>query len=150
MIRALPVALLLLAAACQKQPGETAATNEAASQAAEVTAPAEVPALNGNWRVVTVDGNPAVGRLGMTASFGEGSATLATGCLKRAWTYTQDRNSVTFNSSPSGSANCGSSPSAEEEAAYAALERANIAVFAKEGNSATLSGTGGVLTLERR
>ena len=150
MIRALPVALLLLAAACQKQPDEASTTNETANQAAEVTAPAKIPALEGSWKVVTVDGNPAVGRLEMAASFSDGSATLATGCLKRAWTYTQDRNSVTFNSSPSGSANCGSSPSAEEEAAYAALERANIAVFAKEGNSTTLSGTGGVLTLERR
>ena len=150
MIRLLPVTLLLLVAACQKQPEESPMANEPANKTAEATAPAAVPSLEGSWRVLNVDGNPAVGALGMTASFGGGAATLATGCLKRAFTYTQDRNKVGFAVSPSGSANCGSAPGADEEAAYAALESANIAVFAKDGKQATLSGTGGVLALERR
>ena len=149
MPRLLPLALLLLASACQ-QPQERPIENETAAQAAEAPVPAAVPSLEGNWKVANVDGNPAVGDLGMTASFGSGSATLATGCLKRAFTYTQDRNKVSFAPSPSGSANCGRTPAGDEEAAYAALESSNIAIFSKEGQQATLSGTGGVLALERR
>ena len=151
MIRMLPVALLSLSlAACQKPAEEQPPANDAANQSAEAAAPAAIPALEGNWRVANVDGNPAVGALGMTASFAGGAATIATGCLKRAFRYTQDRNRVSFNASPSGSANCGRTPSGDEENAYAALESANIAVFDKDGKAATLSGTGGVLALERR
>jgi hypothetical protein len=150
MYRSLPFALLLLACACQKPQEERPIENATANQAAEAAVPAEVPVLDGDWKVATVDGNPSVGNLGMTASFAGGSATLATGCLKRAFTYTQDRNKVSFTTSPSGSANCGRAPGADEEAAYAALESSNIAIFAKDGKQATLSGTGGVLAIERR
>jgi len=150
MFRMLPLALLLLASACQKPQEQQPSENAAANQAAEAATPAEVPVLEGEWKVSTVDGNPAVGGLGMTASFAGGAATLATGCLKRAFTYTQDRNKVSFTTSPSGSANCGRAPGADEEAAYAALESSNIAIFAKDGKQASLSGTGGVLAIERR
>ena len=150
MFRMLPLALLLLASACQKPQEERPIENEAVNQAAAAATPAEVPALEGDWRVTTVDGNPAVATLGMTASFGGGAATLSTGCLKRAFTYTQERNKVSFATSPSGSANCGRAPGADEEAAYAALQSSNIAIFDKDGMQATLSGTGGVLAIERR
>ena len=150
MSRSLSALALLFLAACNSQQATPPEANEAASQAPQPSAPAAIPNLAGNWRVLNVDGNAAVGSLGMTASFGSGSATLATGCLKRAFTYTQDRNKVSFATSPSGSANCGRAPGADEEAAYAALEGANIAIFAGEGKQATLSGTGGVLALERR
>jgi hypothetical protein len=147
MIRMLPAALLLLAA-CQQR-DEPHASNDTATQAAEASPPSEVPALEGDWRVTKIEGSDATGA-GMTATFRDAQASLATGCLRRAWTYTQKRNVVRFKTNPSGSANCGRTPNANEESAYAALEGATIAIFAKEGNEASLSGGGGNLTLERR
>ena len=87
----------------------------------------------------------------MTASIGGGEASLATGCFRRAWTYSQKGNMVDFTTSPSGSSNCGGqTPGAQEETAYAALNDVNIAIFSQQGKRADLSGTGGTLTLERR
>jgi len=147
--RFLPIAALLLVAGCGRQDNEPAPqANEAV--AAEPEAKAEVPSLEGEWRVKGIGGVPNAAAIGMTASFDKGRATLATGCLRRAWTYTQKRNVVAFTASPSGSSNCGSAPSAGEETAYAALSESNIAIFAKDGAEASLSGTGGTLSLERR
>jgi hypothetical protein len=147
MFRTLTVALLLLAA-CQQQDRATPSPVEKAES--NVVAPASVPSLEGSWRVSAVTGDAAVAKLGMTAAFAGGTVKLATGCLQRGWTYTQERNSVAFSASPGASSNCGRAPSASEESAYAALESANIAVFGKDGAQADLSGTGGTLTLERR
>lgn len=141
----LPIALLLGAAACGQE-----ATPPAVNTADEPAAakPAEVPLLDGSWRVTGVGGVPDAGSRGMTASFGGGTVTLATGCLRRAWTYTQTKNVVAFTSSPSGSANCGGqAPGVADETAYAALGAANMAVFMKDGKQASLSGTGGTVTL---
>ena len=151
MARLLPLALLLLlAAACNKEDSRAARhSNEAAAAPAAPAAAAEVPSLEGDWRVTMIEGRDAAG-LGMTAAIGGGKASIATGCLRRAWTYTQNRNVVAFTASPGGSSNCGRSPSGDEEAAYAALNAANIAIFGKDGKEASLSGTGGTLTLQRR
>ena len=87
----------------------------------------------------------------MTASFAGGKASIASGCLRRAWTYTQKRNVVSFTADPGGSSNCkAAAPAREQETAYAAFSGATIAIFGKEGKEANLSGTGGNLTLERR
>lgn len=86
----------------------------------------------------------------MTATFQGGRVSLSSGCLRRAWTYTQKKNVVSFATDPSGSANCGGPPSGDQETAYAALEKASIVIFGKEGKEAGLSGTGGNLTLARR
>lgn len=146
-MRALPILALLLAA-CNGETGvEPPANNVVAEEAKPAT---EVPELAGEWRVTKIEGSDATG-LGMTASFAGGQASLATGCIRRAWTYSQDRNIVSFKSNPAGSSNCGGgTPSGDAETAYAAIERANIAIFAKQGKEASLSGTGGNLTLERR
>jgi hypothetical protein len=143
----IPFAFLLGTAACgQEAASPTANTAEAPTPAK----PAEVPLLEGSWRVTGVGGVPDAGTRGMTATFGGGTVTLATGCLRRAWTYTQSRNVVSFTASPSGSANCGGqAPGVAEETAYAALGAANMAVFMKDGQQASLSGTGGTVTLER-
>ena len=144
MFRALPVVALLLLTGCQREEASPPAPN---ATAAEETAPAaEVPSLEGEWRVAKVDGRD-VGT-GAIAALGGGKASIATGCLRRAWTYTQDRNMVDFAGAP-GSANCGRTPSASEEAAYFALEHANMVIFSNDGRQADLSGTGGNLTLER-
>jgi hypothetical protein len=87
----------------------------------------------------------------MTAAITKDSITLSTGCIRRAWTYTQKRNIVAFTSSPGGSSNCGGrSPGADAETAYAALNDATMAIVSKDGKEAGLSGIGGTLTLERR
>ena len=148
MIRIFAIASLLIVAGCSQQDrAPTPQSNEAAATPAPA---ADVPSLEGDWKIAGLGGVPEAASIGMTASFKNGSAVIARGCLKRAWTYTQKRNVVSFTSSPAGSSNCGSAPGAAEETAYAALGEANIAVFSKEGKEASLSGTGGTLTLERR
>lgn len=148
MFRIAPVAALLLLSACSGEtPVEQPANNVAADEARSA---AEVPELAGEWRVAKIEGRDAAG-LAMTASFSGGQASLATGCIRRAWTYTQSRNVVSFKSNPGASANCGGgTPGGDAETAYAALEGANIAIFSKDGKDASLSGGGGNLTLERR
>ena len=146
-MRALPIFALFIAG-CASETRVEQPANDTAVEAAKPTA--DVPELAGEWRVTKIEGGDAAG-LGMTASFTGGQASLTTGCIRRAWTYTQNRNIVSFKSNPAGSANCGGgTPSGDAETAYAALERANIAIFAKQGKEASLSGTGGNLTLERR
>ena len=149
MIRIVPIAALLALAACGQQ--EASAPPQANDAAEPASAPAEVPSLEGSWSVSRIGGVQDATPLGMTAAITKDTVTLSTGCLRRAWTYTQNRNVVAFTSSPGGSANCGgSSPSADAETAYAALTDANIAIFSKNGKESSLSGTGGTLTLERR
>ena len=149
MIRIAPIAALLILAACSAQ--ENPAPPQANEAAEPAKAPSEVPSLEGSWAVSRTGGIPDAAALGMTAAITKDAITLSTGCLRRAWTYTQNRNVVAFTSSPGGSSNCGgNSPSAGAETAYAALTEANIAIFSKDGKEASLSGTGGTLTLERR
>lgn len=149
MTRIVALVLLALLASCnQQQPAAPPANDAAAAPAASAAKPA-VPSLRGNWRVTAIGGQPVAGTA-MTAAIGTSSASISAGCLRRGWTYTQDRNLVAFSGSPGGSSNCGRSPSAEEETAFGALGDANLAIFAKDGREATLSGTGGTLTLERR
>ena len=148
MIRIVPIAMLMALAACGEREAPPPPVNETAEPAKVAT---EVPSLEGSWSVVRIGGVPEAGPLGMTAAVTKGSFTLSVGCFRRAWTYTQNRNVVGFKSSPVGSSNCGgSAPGAAAETAYAVLDDANIAVFAKDGKEASLSGTGGTLTLERR
>ena len=148
MIRIIPTAALLVLAACGQE--ESQAPRQA-NEVAEAQVPSEVPSLEGNWAVTRVGGVLDAAKLGMTAAITKDSVTLSTGCLRRAWTYSQNRNVVAFTASPGGSSNCGGgSPSAGAETAYAALTEANIAIFSKDGKEASLSGTGGSLTLERR
>ena len=143
MIRTLTAATLLLVAACGRQeaPAPTPANDVAATPAAPAKK-AEVPSLAGTWRVA--------GGSGLSATFSGGKVVLSEGCLRRAWTYKQDRNTVSFASNPGGSSNCGQSPSAALENAFGPLSEANLAVFAKDGRTVSLSGLGGTLQLERR
>ena len=151
MYRACTIALLLFAAGCDRETPAAPATNESVADNAAASAQAEVPLLKGNWAVTSIGGVADAAGLGMTASVTSDTITLGTGCIRRAWTYTQKRNLVAFKASPGGSSNCGgTAPSAGAEAAYAAVADANMAVFSKEGRQASLSGTGGTVTMERR
>ncbi|MDP9421977.1 MAG: hypothetical protein M3Q19_03940 [Pseudomonadota bacterium] len=142
------VASMLLLSACNSETVTEPPVNNVAAD--EPKQAAEVPSLAGSWSVTRIEGEDTAG-LGMTARFTGGQASLAAGCMRRAWTYTQSRNIVSFKTNPAGSSNCeGRSPSGTEETAYAALDGANIAIFSKDGSEASLSGTGGSLTLQRR
>ena len=142
MIRTFALAALLLTAACGRQDQPAVPANDVAAAPATPVAKAEVPSLDGTWRVAGADG--------LTATFAGGRLVLAEGCLRRAWTYTQNGNSVGFASAPGGSSNCGRTPSAAIEAAFTPLADANMAVFSADGRTVTLSGLGGPLQLERR
>lgn len=151
MTRIFPIAALLLVAGCGQQEPPPTATNEAASAQATSETPEDVPDLEGQWSVAAIDGKPVSGGSAMTAGFAGGKASISSGCFRRAWTYTQKRNVVTFTADPGSSANCGGeSPDAVQESAYAVVTNANIAIFRKDGSEANLSGTGGTVTLERR
>jgi heat shock protein HslJ len=148
MTRLLPIFALLVIAGCdQRDSNVTPPGNEAAAAPAGPSAAAETPSLEGNWKVATIGGREVAG---MIAVLGSGKATISAGCFRRAWTYTQNRNVVAFTAAPSGSSNCAGQPSADEEAAHSAISDANMAIFAKEGKEVSLSGTGGMLTLQRR
>jgi hypothetical protein len=149
MTRKLALAALLLVTACGQHDDQPATANEGAGAPAAPAPADSVPSLDGQWRVAAIDGKPA--SEAMTASFAGGNASIASGCVRRGLTYTQNRNVVSFAEDPGGSANCeGRGTSAEHEAAYAALQGASIAIFGKQGGEANLSGTGGNLALERR
>jgi hypothetical protein len=150
MTRILIVAALMGVVACSQEEQTPLPANETASVSSAPGAAQAVPALEGQWRIAAMDGKPISAASAMTASFQGGKVNISSGCLRRAWTYTQKKNVVSFAADPGRSANCGSPPSGEQETAYAALDGASIAIFSKNGGEASLSGTGGNLTLERR
>ncbi len=147
MKNALLVFAVLLTACNQKEQAAAPAPDAVAEAPAPPVAKAPVPSLDGAWSVALVGGQSGTG---LTLTLKNGSATMAAGCLRRGFTYKQDRNQVAFTSNPAGSSNCGSAPSADQEAAFAALGDANLAVFGKDEGEATLTGYGGALSLKRR
>lgn len=148
-MRVLTAVALLLAASCTQQHSdhEQAAANEAIANEAEPAKP-RVPALEGAWLLTKIDGRPVDGGA-IAANFGGSKLSITAGCTKRAWRFTQNRNIVSFTADPGGSANCQSPPNGDQDAAFYALDRATMAIFAKEGREANLSGNGGNVTLER-
>jgi predicted small lipoprotein YifL len=145
----LAIAASLSIAACGQQEPASAPANESASAAKEPASEKPAPALEGQWNVAALDGRPT--GTAMTATFSRGKASIVAGCVRRAWTYTQKRNVVSFTADPAGSSNCeGQGTSAEQESAGIALQEASIVIFNKDGSEANLSGTGGNLTLRRR
>lgn len=142
------VAMLMVAACGQEDRKTVPPSNELPTVPAAPEAAAEVPALEGQWAVAAIDGKPM--GTASTAAFHGGKATISSGCHRRAWTYTQKGNVVAFTADPGGSSSCGEGTSANQEAAFAALDGASIAIFGKDGTEANLSGTGGNLTLRRR
>ena len=151
MTRALAIAALIFVSACSQQESGSAPANEVANTAQESVEVAQVPSLEGNWQIAAIDGKPVGAGSALTAGFSGGKVSIASGCVRRGLTYTQERNVVSFADDPGGSANCeGGGTSAEHETAYAALQGASIAIFGKDGAEVNLSGTGGNVTLQRR
>ena len=150
-MRVLTSVALLLVVGCTQQAEKTEATaNDGAINAAADAAKPGVPALDGEWQLSKIDGRPVDAGSSTVASFGGGKLSITAGCSRRAWTFTQKRNIVSFAANPADSSNCQSPPTTEQEAAFQALDRATMAIFDKAGREASLSGDGGNLTLERR
>ena len=152
MYQRLTIAALLFAAACSQQEKATApssADNELAAAEQASASAKTVPSLEGQWSVTSIDGKPLASGSGMSATFEASKAVLAAGCIRRAWNYTQKGNVLSFATDPGGSANCGGGTSGEQESAFAALEKTSMVIFSDDGE-ASLSGTGGGLTLKRR
>ena len=148
MRRSIALAALLPIAACGQQDPAPPPANESAVAVEGPAVEKPAPTLEGQWTVAALDGRPVGAASAMTASFAGGRASISSGCLRRAWTYAQKKNVVTFSVDSGGSSNCGGT-SGEQETAFAALTAANIAIFNKDGSEASLSGTGGNLTLRR-
>ena len=148
MPRFLTISALLLVAGCgQQRDSAPAASNEVSKAPAADAAPV-TPVLDGRWQVTKIDGSPI--EAGTAATFGSGKVTVAAGCNRRGWTFSQKRNIVSFANDPTASALCENVPDVDQERAFMAIERATIAIFAKDGREATLSGDGGNITLARR
>ena len=145
----LALAALLSLAACQQQDPASAPANESVSASNEQVGEKTAPLLEGRWSVAALDGRPV--DAAMSASFAGGAASLVAGCVRRAFSYTQKRNQVSFQPDPGGSSNCeGQGASAQHATASDALQQASIVIFDKDGSEANLSGAGGNLTLRRR
>ena len=150
MARKLALAALLLVAACGQHDDHGTVTNEASNAADAPIVADNVPSLEGQWQVASIGGRPVGAGSAMVVSFADGKTSIASGCVRRGLTYTQNRNAVSFAVDPGGSANCdGRGTSADHETAYAALQNATMAIFSEKGARADLSGAGGSLTLER-
>ena len=147
MKHALLISALLLTACNQQDQAATPAPNAVADAPTPPVAKAPIPSIAGAWKVASVNGKKSTA---LTLTLKDGSASMAAGCTRRGFTYKQDRNQVAFASAPTGSSNCGSPPSADQETAFAALADANTAVFGKDGATLTMTGYGGTLALERR
>ena len=151
MSRVLTICILLLVAGCSQQKASSEAADKAVNSMEAPPAELAVPSLEGRWQISATNGRPVVGSSAMVAAFKAGKVSVTSGCLRRAWTYTQKRNAVSFTANPGDSANCGGGvPGADQEAAYDAIDFATMVVFNKDGREANLSGNGGGITLERR
>lgn len=151
MTRALAYAALIFVAGCTQQENEPPVTDEAARAQSAPAAAESVPALEGSWNIAAIDGQPVAAGSAMRAEFAGGKVSIASGCIRRGLTYTQKGNVVSFEADPGGSSNCeGRGTSAQHETAYAALQSASMAIFDEKGTEASLSGTGGNVTLRRR
>ncbi len=150
MRRLFAFAALCSVAACGQQEPAGPPANQAEATSAAAPAEAGVPELAGQWQVTALDGRPVSAGSAMTATFAIGKVSISSGCVRRAWSYTQKRNVVSFAPDPTGSSTCeGRGTTAEQETAYATLQDASIAIFSGGGKQADLSGTGGNLTLRR-
>src|SRR5215204_368607 len=107
MKRVLMIAALLFAAACGQNQRNSAPANESVAETSDPATPEAVPALEGKWSVAAIDAQSVDAASAMIATFDGGKAVISSGCLRRAWTYTQKRNVVAFAPDPAGSANCG-------------------------------------------
>ena len=150
MPRFLSFAALLLVAGCGQQSDSNSAPSNDAAAAPVAEAVPLTPMLDGQWQVTKVDGRPLDAGSAMVATFAGGKVGVAAGCSRRAWSFTQKRNIVSFAADPAGSANCQSPPTSDQETAFLAIDRTTMAIFDREGREASLSGDGGNITLTRR
>jgi hypothetical protein len=121
MLRFPTIAALLLVAGCGQQSDPSPAQSNDATPAPVAEAAPATPTLDGEWHATMVDGRPFDQGSRVVATFEAGKVRVLAGCTRRAWTFTQKRNIVSFAADPAGSSNCESLPSAAQETGFQAM-----------------------------
>jgi hypothetical protein len=138
----------LALAACSKPAEQQPAANNAAAPEANAVAQAPVPSLEGEWVVDQTNGKTPDQVWPMTAEATKDRFTIHSECRTMSWTYTQNRNLVTF--TPVAGGECSRVRSPAEDIANATVKLANIAMFSDEGRTVQISGPGGTISMSRR
>ena len=144
-VKSWTIAILLLAAACT--PAAEEPTNQVEPADVEQEEAAPVPQLAGDWRVTAINGQDLTQYYTMNASFAGDRLTIASDCVRIAWSYSQQRNVVAF--TPAEAASCDRMRTHNEDQVKPIVTQANIAMFSDEGRQVELSGPGGRVAMTR-
>ena len=142
----LSIAVLSLAAC--SQPAEQPAGNNAALAEANEVAQAAIPSLEGEWVVEQANGKALDQIWPMTAEATKDRFTLLSECRKMSWTFKQDRNLIQF--TPAAGVECARVRSPAELLANNTVKLAQTVIFAEEGRTVQISGSGGTISMTRR
>ena len=145
-MKILPFIAALALAACS-QPAEQHPAANNALEANEV-AQAPVPSLEGEWVVEQANGKALDQIWPMTAEATKDRFTLLSECRKMSWTFKQDRNLIQF--TPAAGVECARVRSPAELLANNTVKLAQTVIFADEGRSVQISGSGGTISMTRR
>lgn len=143
----LPFIAALSLAACSQPAEQQPAANNAVTEANEL-AQAPVPSLEGEWVVEQANGKALDQIWPMTAEATKDRFTLLSECRKMSWTFKQDRNLIQF--TPADGVECARVRSPAELLANSTVKLATTVVFADEGRSVQISGSGGTISMTRR
>ena len=143
----LSIAVLSLAACAQPAEQQPAANNSAAIEANE-TAQAPVPSLEGEWVVEQANGKAPDQIWPKTAEATGDRFTIVSVCRMMSWTFKQDGNLVQF--TPATGVECARVRSPAELLANNTVKLAQTVIFADEGRTVQISGSGGTISMTRR
>jgi len=144
----LSMAILSLAACSDQADQQPPAANEGAAVEANEAAQAAVPSLEGEWVVEQANGKAPDQIWPMTAEATKDRFTIVSDCRKMSWTFKQDRNLIQF--TPAAGVECARVRSPAELLADSTVKLANAVVFADEGRTVQISGSGGTISMTRR
>ena len=135
-------------AACSQPAEQQPAANETAAVEANETAQAPVPSLEGEWVVEQANGKAPDQIWPMTAEATSDRFTIISECRKMSWTFKQDRNLIQF--TPAAGVECARVRSPAELLANNTVKLAQTVIFADEGRTVQISGSGGTIAMTRR
>ena len=143
----LSIAVVSLAACSQPAEQQPAANNATAVEVNE-TAQAPIPSLEGEWVVEQANGKAPDQIWPMTAEATGDRFTIVSECRKMSWTFKQDGNLVQF--TPAAGVECARVRSPAELLANNTVKLAQTVIFADEGRTVQISGSGGTISMTRR
>ena len=135
-------------AACSQPAAQQPAANEAAAIEADETAHEAIPSLEGEWVVEQANGKAPDQVWPMTAEATGDRFTITSECRKMSWTFKQDRNLIQF--TPAAGVECARVRSPAELLANNTVKLAQTVIFADEGRTVQISGSGGTISMTRR